>query len=137
MAKSGYTGISFPFRISSKGGVVMSTTSSTDPQHIVESVIQIYSTNFLERPMEPSFFSRVSNFLFEPNDISLQQMLKVQMVEDLNRLDPRVETSEDDIKFEVVVDGDGISYLYATVTFKIVKYSTTYTAKIKVGAVKK
>jgi hypothetical protein len=33
------------------------------------------------------------------------------------------------------VDDDKVEYLYATVTFKILRYNTTYTKKIKVGEV--
>ena len=38
MPTSGFRGISYPFRIGPQGGVVMSTTSATDPTHIVESL---------------------------------------------------------------------------------------------------
>ena len=47
MPQSGFTGISYPFRISNRGGVVMSTTSRHDPSHISESIQQIFNTNFL------------------------------------------------------------------------------------------
>ena len=52
-----YTGISFPFRIGTKGGVVMSSTSPTEVPHIVESIKQILTTAFLERTMESGFYS--------------------------------------------------------------------------------
>lgn len=135
MPQSGYTGISYPFRISNRGGCVMSTTSSTDPTHIAESIQQIFSTNYLERPMEADVYTTVTSLLFEPNDETLQQVLKSRIVDDLERLEERIECDdEDDIEF-VVETEDGIEYLYAYITYKIIKYNTYYTSKIKVGEV--
>lgn len=135
MPQSGYKGISYPFRITSRGGVAMSTTSATDPSHIVESIRQIFSTNYLERPMEGAeIYTQVSSSLFEPNDESLQQVLKSYIVEDLERLEERIEVEEDDIDFTVELEDD-VEVLYATITFTVVRYNTTYTTKVKVGEV--
>lgn len=135
MPQSGYTGISYPFRISNRGGVVMTTTSRTDPTHIAESIQQIFITNFLERPMEPDIYTSVTALLFEPNDTALQQVLKSRIVGDLERLETRVRCGEDDIEFEVEVDENGVEYLFASITYKIIKYNTYYTSKIKVGEI--
>lgn len=137
MPQSGYTGISYPFRISNRGGVVMSTTSRHDPTHIAESIQQIFNTNFLERPMESEIYSTVTTLLFEPNDLTLQQVLKSRMVNDLQRLEERIECEEDGIEFEIEVDDDGVEFLYATISYKIIKYNTYYTSKIKVGEISK
>lgn len=134
MPKSGFTGISFPFRISSQGGVVTSTTSMSDPSHIEESIRQILGTRFLERPMESSIYSTIDTMLFEPNDESLQQVLKARMVADLERLEERIEVEEDDIEFSVQTEARG-EFLYATITYKIIKYQTYYTTTVKVGEV--
>ena len=134
MPQSGYTGISYPFRISNRGGCVMSTTSRNDPTHIAESIQQIFNTNYLERPMEAEIYTTVTALLFEPNDIALQQVLKSRIVNDLERLEDRIECNEDDIDFEVEVEDD-VEYLYANITYKITKYNTYYTSKIKVGEV--
>lgn len=134
MPQSGYTGISYPFRIDNRGGVVMSTTSKTDPTHIAESIQQIFNTNFLERPMESEVYTTVTSLLFEPNDETLQQVLKSRIVDDIERLEERVECDEDDIEFEVE-DEEGIEYLYANITYKIVRYNTYYISKLKVGEV--
>lgn len=136
MPQSGFTGISYPFRVSNRGGCVMSTTSKTDPTHIAESIQQIFITNYLERPMEGGeVYTTVSMLLFEPNDISLQQVLKARMVRDLERLEERIECEEEDIEFEVVVEDD-VEYLYANITYKIIRYNTYYTSPIKIGAIK-
>lgn len=135
MPRSGFTGISYPFRINSRGGVSLSTTSATDPTHIAESIEQIFGTNYLERPMEGhEIYTTVSPLLFEPNDIALQQVLKTRMVDDLLRLEPRIECGEEDIDFVVETDA-GIETLFASITYRIIKYNTTYTSKIRIGEV--
>lgn len=134
MPQSGYTGISYPFRVSSRGGCVMSTTSKNDPTHIAESIQQIFNTNFLERPMESEIYTTVTALLFEPNDVALQQVLKSRIVSDLERLEERIECEEDGIEFEVEVEDD-VEYLYANITYMITKYNTFYTSKIKVGEI--
>lgn len=133
MPQSGFTGISYPFRVNSRGGCAMSTTSVTDPTHIAESIEQIFGTNYLERPMEGNhIYSTVSPLLFEPNNTALQQVLKSRMVDDLTRLEKRIECSEGDIQFIVEVEDD-IEVLYANITYKVIKYQTTYTSKVRVG----
>ena len=134
MPQSGYTGISYPFRISNRGGVVMSTTSNTDPTHITESIQQIFNTNFLERPMESDIYTTVTSLLFEPNDLTLQQVLKTRIISDLERLEERIVCDDEGIEF-TIENEDGVEYLYANVTYRIIKYQTYYTSKIKVGEV--
>ena len=134
MPQSGYTGISYPFRISNRGGVVMSTTGKNDPTHISESIQQIFNTNFLERPMESDIYNTITTLLFEPNDLTLQQVLKTRIISDLERLEDRIVCDEEGIEF-VVEEEKGVEYLYANVTYRIIKYQTYYTSKIKVGEV--
>ena len=136
MAQSGYTGISYPFRITNRGGCALSTTSKTDPTHIAESIQQIFGTNYLERPMEGGdVYTSISMLLFEPNDESLQLVLKSRMIEDLERLEERIECDENGIEFSVETDSNGVEYLFANITYKIIRYNTFYTSKVKVGEV--
>lgn len=134
MPQSGFTGISYPFRVNSRGGISMSTTSATDPSHIAESIAQIFGTSYLERPMESDIYTTVTPMLFEVNDIALQQVLKNRMVNDLARLEPRVSLTEEDIEFEVETE-EGIVSLYATIHFKVIQYNTTYTTKVRLGEI--
>lgn len=134
MPQSGFTGISYPFRVNNRGGVSMSTTSATDPTHIAESIRQIFNTSFLERPMESDIYTTVTSLLFEPNDEALQAVLKSRMVDDLERLEERVTCSEDDIEFTIEVEDD-VEFLYANLTYTIIKYNTSYTSKVKVGEI--
>ena len=75
----GYTGISFPFRIGVRGGVVMSGTDRHEVPHIEESIVQILGTRPMERWMEYHIFSDLDIFIFEPNDRSLQTLLRHQL----------------------------------------------------------
>lgn len=134
MPQSGFTGISYPFRVNSRGGCTMSTTSKNDSQHIEESIQQIFNTSYLERPMESDIYTSVTPLLFEPNDVSLQQVLRSRIVSDLERLEERIECDEDGIEFEVEIE-EGVEYLYANITYKVIKYNTYYTSKIKIGEV--
>lgn len=135
MPQSGFTGISYPFRISNRGGVVMSTTNRNDPTHIAESIQQIFNTDFLERPMESDIYSNITALLFEPNDVTLQQVLKTRIVSDLERLEERIECDEEGIDFSVEVAENGSEYLYANIVYKIVKHNAYYSSKVKVGEV--
>ena len=134
MPNSGFTGISHPFRIGSKGGVVMSTTSATDPTHIVESIKQIFGTNYLERVMEPDIYCDLGACLFEPNDEALQSVIKSRIIEALEQLEERIETSEDEINFTVETVED-INCLFADINFYVTKYDTWYQSKFKVGEI--
>lgn len=131
---SGYTGISFPFRINAQGGVAMSTTSKYDVQHIDESIEQILLTNRYERPMEANFFSRVRTSLFEPDDETLQMVIKRQIVEAIRALDDRVTLTESDISLTSKSEEDG-EYLYATVHYKVKKYQTYYEKTLNLGEI--
>ena len=84
--------------------------------------------------MEAEVYSTITSLLFEPNDETLKQVLRSRIVDDLERLEERIECDEDGIEFEVEVEDD-VEYLYANITYKILKYNTYYTSKIKVGEV--
>lgn len=135
MKQSGYTGISYPFRINNRGGCAMSTTDTSTPTHIAESIQQILNTDFLERPMEGAdIYTSVSSLLFEPNDEALQSVIRSRIISDLERLEDRIECDEGDISFATETE-EGVDYLYVNITYKIIKYDTYYTSKIKVGEV--
>ena len=136
MPNSGYTGISYPFRITAQGGVAMTTTSKYESTHIDESVKQILSTNPLERVMEPHFASKIITSLFEPNNETLQMVLKRQICEAIRNLDKRVTLNPSDIGFFIKTEEDA-EYLYATITYKVIKYQTYYETTVNLGEVSK
>ena len=134
MSSSGFTGIGYPFRLNSQGGVVTTTTSKNDSSHIDDSIRQILSTNELERPMETEIYSNIDQVLFEPNDDGVQAILRSIIVEDLERLEDRISVSEENIDF-VVEEENGIEYLYVIITYTILKYNADFTSQFKLGEV--
>lgn len=124
--KNGFNGISFPFRISGTGGVQMSSTDVLDVPHIVEAMEQILLTRPYERKMEYHFKSDLDTLIFDPNDISTRNMVAYQIKQALSQLEDRIEVTN------VIVTSEGSS-IYATITFRVLMYNTTYSKKIKVG----
>lgn len=124
--KNGFNGISFPFRISGTGGVQMSTTDVLDVPHIVEAMEQILLTRPYERKMEYHFKSDLDTLIFDPNDISARNMVAYQIKQALSQLEDRIEV------INVIVTSEGSS-IYATITFRVLMYNTTYSKKIRVG----
>ena len=126
MAERGFTGISFPFRIGVKGGVVTSTTSVMDAQHIIEAMTQILGTRPMERGMEYHFKSEIDSSIFEPNNISIKTLLKYQITEALVELEDRISVDSIDVTLED-------SSVIAVINFTVLAYNTSHTTKIKVG----
>ena len=126
MAERGFTGISFPFRIGVKGGVVTSTTSVMDVQHIVEAMTQILCTRPMERCMEYHFKSEIDSSVFEPNDISIKTLLAYQVKEALTELEDRITVDSVDVTSEG-------SSVIAVITYTVLAYNTSHTTNIKVG----
>ena len=126
MAERGFTGISFPFRIGVKGGVVTSTTGVMDVQHIVEAMTQILCTRPMERCMEYHFKSEVDYSIFEPNDPSVKTLLAYQIKKALQELEDRITVDSVDVTSEG-------SIVIAVINFTVLAYNTSHTTRIKVG----
>lgn len=124
--KQGFTGISFPFRIGVKGGVVTSTTNSREVPHIIEAMKQILLTGSKERCMEYHFNSDLDTDIFEPNDPSSQTLIAYQIKDALKRLEDRIEV----ISVNITAKDSSI---FATIVFKVLVYDTTYASEFKVG----
>ena len=126
MAETGFTGISFPFRIGVKGGVVTSTTNVMDVQHIIEAMKQILMTRPMERCMEYHFKSEIDYDIFEPNDASCRTLIAYQVEEALRELEDRIRVDSVD------VESDG-EVIIAVINFTVLKYNTVHVANVKVG----
>lgn len=126
--KSGFSGLSFPFRVSGTGGIEMSTTSVSDISHITEAIEQILLTRPRERKMEYHFKSDLDTLIFEPNDESLKSLMVYHVEEALKELEDRIDVSDVDIISED-------NTIYVIITFRVLVYDTVYTKKIKVGDV--
>lgn len=124
----GYTGISFPFKIGNRGGVVMSTTNRYEVPHIIESMEQILGTHKRERTMEKNFGSDLDLQIFEPNEPVTHNIIKYQIVQALKEFEPRVEVKEEDI--DIRAEGESI---YATINFTVLRYQSNYKATILLG----
>ena len=74
-------GISFPFRIGIRGGVVMSEDTHMDLPHLGEAVQQVILTSVGERPMLPNFGSEIDTSVYEPDSQSSRTMLEFQVKE--------------------------------------------------------
>ena len=120
---TGYTGISFPFRIGVRGGVIMSSTNRYEIPHIEESIIQILGTRRMERWMEYHIFSNLEIFMFEPNNRSLHTLFKHQLKEAM-RNDRRVKIM--DINF--IVSNE---FLDVDIHFRVENYQTTKPLRVR------
>lgn len=131
MNKTGYTGLSFPFRLNNRGGFTMSTTTVSAPDHINESIAQIILTQLKERPMELSVGSDVHRSIFSPNDPATHALLRYNIVDALVRLEPRISVTEDSIAVAAYEN-----VIYVQINYIIKDYGTTYSQILAVGEVK-
>ena len=90
-------GLSFPFRLGNKGGIVMSEVNSADTSHIEESIEQILCTNFGERCMSYEYGANLEELIFNPQDVSLMALLKYQIKDTLQKYEPRIDVQENNI----------------------------------------
>ncbi len=99
-----YKGIAFPF----KKGTQSFPETSTDNDLVKQSIIQIVLTGLGERVMRPEFGSKVYAFIFENNDLVLQETIKAEVMSAVGRFEPRaivrdVGVSRDDSILEITV----------------------------------
>lgn len=127
MSVKEYKGISFPFRVGVKGGVVMSSTNTLQVPHIIEAMQQIVSTHPYERCMEYDFHCEVINNVFGIRDEDLYMLVAYQTKEALEKLEDRIEVLSVDVnKYED-------SGVVAEVEFRVKDYNNIYTTQLKVG----
>lgn len=123
-------GISFPFRVSSSGGIAMSAVSDTNISHIIEKIKIILTTFVGDRTMEQSWCSQVDTLVFNDNDDSTHTLLEYHVENALRKLN-------DIIRVESVSAHGEDNYMYVDIKFKLLKYDRTYTVKdLKVGEMK-
>lgn len=92
---TGITGISHPFRLNQKGGIAMSTTSTYDKTHIEEGLRQLFGTNKGERVMERNAGTLLSDYVFDPSDESLYNLIKYEVLQEIADNEPRITVNED------------------------------------------
>ena len=123
MAISLVRGVSFPLRVGNKGGFVMSSHIN----HIEESIVQIFSTQFYERVMLPEFGSDIDANIFDPNEVETHALIRYEIVEALTKYEPRIVIDEDGIEIEA--DGSNI---YVTLSYALANYTNMGLVRVKV-----
>lgn len=84
-------GLQFPFRFGRRtGGAEVSAATSTEHEHIHESIVQILGTSPGERFLRPEFGSRLKDLVFEANDEVLKGLIRHYVIEAIHRWDKRV-----------------------------------------------
>ena len=84
-------GLKFPFAfLRRSGGAQISAATSTEHEHIHESIIQILGTRPGERFMRPEFGSRLKDLVFEPNDDVLKGLVRHYVIDAVKRWEKRV-----------------------------------------------
>jgi phage baseplate assembly protein W len=131
MAKTGFTGIAFPFRFSGRGGVAVSTTSADDFSHIKEGLMQVIGTAINERIFELGVGSEVYkaqfNNAWDESDIAI---LKFYVQDAVKKWDNRVEV--DNITVTPMDDEVQGTHIHVEVDFTVKKYMKSDTVSIKV-----
>lgn len=123
-----YKGISFPFRLSDKGGVVTTVANMNSVPHIVESIQQILTTRRLERCMEYHIYSDIDTLIFENNDESTRSLLKYEIEQALT-LEKRIEVQDIDVYSED-------NKLMANIHFTVPEFDNKdYYTEVEVGSI--
>jgi phage baseplate assembly protein W len=122
-----FTGISFPFRIGVKGGVVMSSTNTQEVPHIIEGMKQLLLTRPMERVMEYQVKSEISTFVFDPNDASTRALIEYEAQKAIE------DVMGDIVDVKSVTASSTDTSIYVLVVFKAKSYTETYSVNIKVG----
>lgn len=122
-----FTGISFPFRIGVKGGVVMSSTNTQEVPHIIEGMKQLLLTRPMERVMEYQVKSEISTFIFDPNDASTRALIEYEAQKAIE------DVMGDIVDVKSVTASSTDTSIYVLVVFKAKSYTETYSVNIKVG----
>lgn len=115
----GYCGISFPPRIGTRGGWVMSSTSPVDITHIKESIQIILGTMLGERVCEPEFGSDLKRVVFENKDVTLVNLIRFKIEEALTRWEPRIEVTNINVLFGAGTEDQGT--IYVTIDFRVLR----------------
>ena len=121
-----FTGISFPFRIGVKGGVVMSSADDLQASHITESLIQLLGTAPKERTMEYSVYCDIPSHLFDLNNEALTCFIESRVRDALARCENRVSLSS-------LVVSRKENKVFVNLKYIFIPYQQEYTALLEVG----
>ena len=119
-------GISFPFRVGNKGGIVMSGVDNISAPHLEESIEQILLTYKGERVMEYHFGSELDTDIFEPNESVTHNLISYQIKEALKKYEPR-------ITVESVTLTEEDNKVYAEIVYTVNEYNSTHSFTTRLG----
>ena len=122
-----YTGISFPFRLNSKGGIQLSQVNSYTSKHIEESIYQILTTKQGER-LCSSFGSSLSSYLFDPQSESTITLLKYEIMQALSIYEKRIVVKDSDISISMQDNK-----ILVTISYYVKDVDTTFTSDFNLG----
>ena len=120
-------GISFPFRVSVRGGATMSVANTNSVDKIVESMQQIVLTREGERCMEYDVYSQIDKLIFNIEDDTLRQVCEYMLKDAINRLETRVTVNEVRLARD-----EGTEIIYALVNFTVNKTNNNYNTTLGV-----
>ena len=120
-------GISFPFRVSVRGGATMSVANTNSVDKIVESMQQIVLTREGERCMEYDVYSQIDKLIFNIEDDTLRQVCEYMLKDAINRLETRVTVNDVRLGRD---EKTGI--IYALVNFTVNKTNNNYNTTLGV-----
>lgn len=105
-------GMSFPPRVGADGRLAW----SVGEDNVRESIHIILMTELRERLMREDFGCGLRQFLFEPNTVTTQTLIRNRIIQAVNRWEPRV-TVEDVI---VTPDADNERLVAVNILFRMV-----------------
>jgi len=120
-------GISFPFRVSVRGGATMSVANTNSVDKIVESMQQIVLTREGERCMEYDVYSQIDKLIFNIEDDTLRQVCEYMLRDAINRLETRVTVN--DVR---LARDEKTGIIYALVNFTVNKTNNNYNTTLGV-----
>lgn len=94
-------GISFPFRIGGRGGVVVSGRRMNEELHIKDNLKQLFTTDIGERVMSPSYGMQNLDIFFNDLNETTKSMAEYKIRETVETWEPRIIVTHVDIHEEV------------------------------------
>lgn len=123
----GYKGVSFPLKLNSRGGILLSDTTAEEPTHLAQALQQLLNTKRHERIMEVAHFCDLEKTIFE-TDESAKTMCASIIADAIDELEERVSVTEDDIEIETNDDG-----IVVTINFVARDLGISATVPIQIG----
>lgn len=121
-------GISFPFRISVRGGIAMSVTNTNTFTHTDEAIHQLLTTERGERLMEFYLYSDLDTVLFEPNDETTKSLLEFEVKDTIQ------EHLSEVLELDAIEVVQNKNFIFADITYHLVNFGgNLHTTRVQIG----